>query len=431
MPIVSVTFGTPGQNGMTPRRVSITSTDDLTTVTEAGYLNNRYLMPNQIMPTDIVDMTYSFSKALGTGTYQELLPVFNNGVISLEQNVSEGNVTFPVVDGHFAVFDSTLGVIKDDGFLPSNAAKTTVAMMNGGVIVDHIACFTDTAGTLDNAAATAINSGNLQAGLSGTAGYLASFPSTASKGSLRVTAIDNTGDTVTTISNAAMGQASTVSIPDPGAATASFVLTASAASTQSISTGLSITGGANNVQTTGGGNLIAGSSGAAGSLFSYPATAAMGSLEVRGVDNAGNFDVTIANASHGQASVYSIPDAANAAGRFLVGATATPFTSGNFPVASGTGGLMVDSGLAASNIQNKTNIIAATTADIGGAGAGPISVVVAGLTAASVVVASIESSSNAVAVAKCNATATGFDITFTADPGAACLVNYVAFIAAQ
>lgn len=81
--------------------------------------------------------------------------------------------------------------------------------------------------------------------------------------------------------------------------------------------------------------------------------------------------------------------------------------------------------------QAAANIIAATTADIGGGGAGPISVVVAGLTAASVVVATIESSTNTVAVAKCTATATGFDITFDGDPGAACLVNYVAFIAAQ
>lgn len=179
------------------------------------------------------------------------------------------------------------------------------------------------------------------------------------------------------------------------------------------------------------GDIYAGASATAGTFRSYPSAATTGYLGTTGVANAGDFAVVISNASHGQATVHSIPDPANAVSRFLVGATATPFTSGNFPVASGTGGLMVDSGLAAANIQNKTNIKAATTADIGGAGAGPISVVVAGLTAASVVVASIEASSNAVAVAKCNATATGFDITFTGDPGASCTVNYVAFIAAQ
>lgn len=64
----------------------------------------------------------------------------------------------------------------------------------------------------------------LQAGLSGTAGTLSSFPTTAAKGKLVVAAVANTGNTTTTISNAAMGQASTILIPDPGAATSNFVL---------------------------------------------------------------------------------------------------------------------------------------------------------------------------------------------------------------
>lgn len=179
------------------------------------------------------------------------------------------------------------------------------------------------------------------------------------------------------------------------------------------------------------GDIYAGASGTAGGLRSYPATVTTGYLGVTGVANAGNFAVQLSNASHGQATVHSLPDPANAVSRVLVGATATPFVSGNFPVASGVGGLMVDSGLAAADIQNSNNIIAATTANIGGGGAGPISVVVAGLTAASVVVATIESSSNAVSVVACTATATGFDVTFSADPGASCLLNYVAFIAAQ
>lgn len=180
------------------------------------------------------------------------------------------------------------------------------------------------------------------------------------------------------------------------------------------------------------GNISAGASGTAGTFISFPATASNGSFIWAAVGNAGNFSATVSPVSTlGQASVYTIPDPANALSRFLVGATATPFVSGEFPVASGTGGLMVSSGLAASNIQNKTNIKAASTADIGGGGAGPISVVVAGLTAASKIVATIASSSNAVAVAKCIATATGFDITFTGDPGAACVVNYVAFVVGQ
>lgn len=385
---------------------------------------------------------------------------------------------------------------------PGAATANFIISALSGAGIQHI-----TTGSLE------VDAGNILAGSSGAAGYMASFPATAARGSLRLTAIENTGDTVTTISNAAMGQASVVSIPDPGAATANFILSAATA-TQTIGTGLSIVGG-NNVQITGGGNFIAGASGAAGALYSYPATAARGSLAIVAVENTGDTVTTISNAAMGQASVISIPDPAaatanfiisnasgtqtistgslavstgnitagssgssgafstysataargslqlfatansgdtvtsitnsamgqasiihipdpaNANAQFLVGATTTPFTSGNFPVASGVNGLMVDSGMAAANIQNKTNIIANTTADIGGGGAGPISVVVAGATAASKVVATIASSSNTVAVAKCIATATGFDITFTADPGAACVVNYVLFIASQ
>ena len=62
------------------------------------------------------------------------------------------------------------------------------------------------------------------AGASGTAGTFISYPTTASKGTLILAAVDNDGATNVTISNAAMGQASVVSIPDPGAATADFVL---------------------------------------------------------------------------------------------------------------------------------------------------------------------------------------------------------------
>lgn len=81
--------------------------------------------------------------------------------------------------------------------------------------------------------------------------------------------------------------------------------------------------------------------------------------------------------------------------------------------------------------QEAANIKAARTANIGGGGAGPISVVVAGLTANSIIVADIQASSNAVEIQKVTATVTGFDILFSGDPGATCTVNYVAFIAAQ
>lgn len=168
----------------------------------------------------------------------------------------------------FAAYNGGVGVftlsISGSGVISLVASESTVITPT---IANHIATYTNTSGTLSEDAATAINGGNLQAGLSGTAGTLASFPGTASKGSLVVAAVANTGNTVTTLSNDAMGQATTVSIPDP----------------------------------------------------------------------------------------------ANAAGQLLIGATATPFVSGNFPKNSGTAGLMVDSGIAAANIvlKNAVNTMAA------------------------------------------------------------------------
>lgn len=179
------------------------------------------------------------------------------------------------------------------------------------------------------------------------------------------------------------------------------------------------------------GNIVAGSTTVGGAFQAYSFIANTGSIFLGCRPNAGAFNVFISNASHAQTTAHAIPDPSNANSVFLVGAGVTPFVIGNFPVFSTTDGVVADSGVAATNIQNKTNIIAATTADIGGAGAGPISVAVAGLTTASVVVAVVESSSNPVSVIACTATNTGFDITFSADPGASCLVNYIAFIAAQ
>lgn len=179
------------------------------------------------------------------------------------------------------------------------------------------------------------------------------------------------------------------------------------------------------------GNISAGISGTAGALISFPATAANGFLSVFATNNGGAFNVTLTNAAHGQTSGYVIPDVGNAAGRVLVGATATPFTDNRLLSADGTGGVVQDSGVLVSEVQLSANIIAAQSADIGGGGAGPINIVNASVTANSVIVASIVSSTNTVSVAKVAPGAGSFDVTFDADPGAACVISFVIFVAAQ
>lgn len=359
--------------------------------------------------------TYATVTATGylTSSKQEGF-TYSNNQMALVYTTDEGPVWLKVV---ITYSDATI----------QNTVISLVQISSPGDVVlptiaNHLMVSTDTVGTLANLTGTAINNGSLQAGLSGTAGTLISYPSTASKGSLIVAAVANTGNTNVTISNAAMGQASVISIPDPGQTTSEFIIADSAGTQHITSGGLQADVGPISV------GLSAG--GANGEFIAYPNPTG-GSLRLAAVAAGGAYNTVISNGTMGQSTTYTIPDAADAAGQFLVGATATPFTSGNFPVASGTAGLMVDSGLAASDIQNKTNIIAAQSADIGGAGAGPITVTQADVTTSSVIIANILSSSNAVAVAKVAPGTGNFDITFTGDPGAACVMSYVVFVAAQ
>lgn len=289
-----------GSVGVLPVQKYMVSGDNLATITTAGYLNAVNLEGYPIASTDIINVLYSFNPQTQVGTFEQFSVTISGGVITLVALSNAGEVTLPT-------------------------------------IANHIATYTNTSGHLSEDPATAISGGNIQAGLSGTAGTVASFPSTASKGSLVLAAVANTGNTNTTISNVAMGQASVISIVDPG----------------------------------------------------------------------------------------------NAAARFLVGATATPFVSGNFPVASGTGGLMIDSGMAATAIQNKSNIKAQQVTGLGGSGAGPLTVTAAGATSASVICVSIISSSNPVSVVSVAPGSGNFALTLSGDPGAALSISYIMFIAAQ
>lgn len=78
---------------------------------------------------------------------------------------------------------------------------------------------------------------NLDAGASGTAGSVDLFPTTAAKGKTSFTSSDNTTNTTTSVVVAAQAAARTLTIPDPGATTASFLLT-----TGSVAAPPSVTG---------------------------------------------------------------------------------------------------------------------------------------------------------------------------------------------
>lgn len=184
MSVLQVTPPPAGLVGVYPPVYYIATDDDLDTITTAGYLASN---SQNMYGCVFANPSYCIVSNTTDDITPLVLTIANSGVITLTAPVSPGNVDLPVIANHIAVYTNTDGQIGDD-------------------------------------AATAINGGNIQAGLSGTAGTLASFPATALKGSLALAAVANAGNTVTTISNVAMGQASVISIPDPAGSTANFAL---------------------------------------------------------------------------------------------------------------------------------------------------------------------------------------------------------------
>ena len=215
-----------GQVGVQPGEVKMLATDNLATITAAGYLNGAGLQLQQVnlSPLDVIDCMYSYDPILGTASYATLVVAISNGVITLSSWVDSANVLLPVVSGNFSVFNGTSGQVKDAGYLPSNAAKTVVVMAGSAVVANHMALFQDTTGTVDDTAATALNNGPIQSGASGILGGFVAFPATAANGFFAFTPVNAGGAFNTTVSNSIMGQTSVISIPDPGAATAKFLL---------------------------------------------------------------------------------------------------------------------------------------------------------------------------------------------------------------
>jgi hypothetical protein len=180
----------PVTNGNYPQFKFAVFGDNLVTVTAAGYLNAASISAGvPLSNADVVMALYSFNPNTSTGSF---------GIFTVSIAASNGQITL------------TAWGNPGDVVLPTTA--------------NYLAHFTNTSGTLSSAAGNVTQPGNIAAGLSGTAGTVASFPSAASKGSLILAAVANTGNTNTTISNVAMGQASVISIPDPAGATADFVI---------------------------------------------------------------------------------------------------------------------------------------------------------------------------------------------------------------
>jgi len=302
MPILNIQPVDLGLVGVTPRVVYINTNDTLAQVTATGYLNT---IMQQGFRFSESDMCLVATKPTPSSSITEVgwLEVsFVNPYWSLVPINSPGEIVLPT-------------------------------------IANYLAHFSDALGTLTSAPANVINAGNIQAGLiTGTAGTLLSYPSSANKGALILAAVANTGNTNVTISNAAMGQASVISIIDPGSATANFILSKKTG-TQNITVGSlqvdagSITSG-----------LAAG--GFVGLLKAFPTTGSKGFIALQAAVNAtGDFGTTISNSTaQAQIQVITIPDVGGATGNFILSGSSLS------PQHITSGGLQVDAGSIASGI---------------------------------------------------------------------------------
>jgi len=315
MPILNIQTGLAGTTGVSPSIAYIATND-----TEAQILTTGYL--NQSVQSGLASFSLPCMACVST--------VASAGA---QPDVGWYEISYTTTSG------SPISAIWS--LIPAASPGSVVLP----TIANHIAIYTNVDGGLSEDAATAINGGNIQAGLSGTAGYLASFPNTPLKGSLEVKAVANSGNTITTISNGAMGQASVVSIPDPGATTANFILSASQIPTQSITSG--------NLQVDGG-TIVSGIStgGQIGAFEAFPITATSGYMAMQAAINAsGNFGTTIENSTaQGQSQTITIPNAGGTTADFVLAPAA--LVDGNLIKASGTIGLVADSGVTTSSVSS-------------------------------------------------------------------------------
>lgn len=186
MTILNVQIGEIGESGVVPQIIRLETDNTLAEVTATGYLNG---LVKQGFALSESDMALVVTKASATSAKE---------VAWLEVSKSGANWSL----------------------VPTNSPGEVVLP----TVANRLAHFTNTTGTLSDAAGDVVNLGDLTLGASGTEGILNLYPSTAAKGSLIVKAIDNTGDTSVTISNAAHGQATVYSIPDVGQAAGSLLV---------------------------------------------------------------------------------------------------------------------------------------------------------------------------------------------------------------
>lgn len=300
-----------GLVGVNPQIIYIDTSDTNAIVTAAGYLNSSV---SQGFTYNAKQIALVNTTDDGPQFYQITLAAAT-GIITLVADVNPGNVLLPVA-------------------------------------VNRIASFTNVAGQIGDVTAAISHRGNIVAGVNNVAaGSFVAIPAGNNQGSLIITPVANGGGFNTIISNTAIGQSATYSLPDPGGAATSFLITNSAgtqtiatgslaltlgnltvaagniaATLGSITAGTTLTAGTGITSTTGNitasaGNVVAGAVTPAGGNFqSFPVASggANDKFVFSAVTTGGNFTTTISNTTQGQTSVITVPDPGAATAKFLL-----------------------------------------------------------------------------------------------------------------
>ena len=225
MAILNIQTSQAGEAGVLPSYASILTDDTEAAVLTAGYLNKAVQNGASFALPCIAKIS---TKASSTSDYQvgwyQITHVGSNW--SVVAAGSPGDVVLPTVANQLAHATNTTGALSTDAANVTNAGNITAtgAALIAGTTVAAGTTVTGGTGVAATTGTVQALAGNVIAGSSANAASLISFPATAANGTLIVSALNAGGAFNTTVRNSVMGQSSVVSIPDPGAATANFLL---------------------------------------------------------------------------------------------------------------------------------------------------------------------------------------------------------------
>jgi hypothetical protein len=129
MSILQLPTPLAAQDGLRPATKKMVTTDNLATITTAGYLNAVNLESYPISSTDIIEVLYNYTASPAvTSTFGLFTPSISNGVITLNQFTGS---TTSVQTNTINTFASGAGIIAAKGTATSTGNVATINQQTG------------------------------------------------------------------------------------------------------------------------------------------------------------------------------------------------------------------------------------------------------------------------------------------------------------